>query len=244
LLGPWNGCHDNHRYAICRDSRDGILRLKDVVSHAHLNLLFPFAHVVCLFADDFGGNRKCALHVTDWLRVTERDVQFAMSASPHLVIVTTEPSNTDVLVQAQLHSRFDLFFESLTILPMEAGQGEIKLDAELKSLMDAARKERLDRQLLFCASDMARMFPHAVRAFAKFPQHPTDFPSCLAHPASFIPAANLQRHLNTFVNTATGLRWSLEVITEFVASALLAQAYPVNIHRRSSWCQYGYRFMC
>jgi hypothetical protein len=127
---------------------------------------------------------------------------------------------------------------------MEAGQGEIKLDAELKSLMDAARKERLDRQLLFCASDMARMFPHAVRAFAKFPQHPTDFPSCLAHPASFIPAANLQRHLNTFVNTATGLRWSLEVITEFMASALLAQAYPVNIHRKSSWCQYGYRFMC
>ena len=239
-LGPWNGCHDNHRYGICYDSSDGVSRLKEVVSHVHLNLLFPFALVVCLFADDLGGNSECAEYVTDWLRMKERATQSSMSASPHLVIVTADPTDIDALIQAQCHSRFDSCFESLTVLSVTS-QGQIKLDAELKRVTDAARKERQDRHLLFCASDMARMFALAVRAFARCPQSSTDFPSCLAHPASLIPAANLQRHLNAFVKAATSLHWSLELITEFMASALLAQAYPVHTHRRNSLCHSGSR---
>ena len=233
-LGTWDTCHASRHYVVGEDDESNSMRLKDIVSHIHVNLLFPFTHVVCLFASDFGGNKACASYVENWLRIEGSTPDTKIHGVPCLVIATTDPGDIGSLVQLECHTKFNLVFGSLTIVKVEvsaraADPGNLFLQAELRRIMDEARNDRLQGDLLLSAKHLAQTFPRAIRAFANCPHKAINIFSCSDHPAAHVPS--VADHLKAFLSAGIRLGAPTRAVSEFIASAFLVQGYPSYAHR-------------
>jgi hypothetical protein len=234
LVDAWNACHDSHHYPIGEDSESTSMRLNDIVSRIHVNLLLPFTHVVWLFASDMGGNRACVSYVESWLRIEGSMPNTEIRSLPHLVIATNDLGDPGMLVQLECHTKFNLVFGSLTIVNVEASPratdpSKLFLQAELRRILDQARKDRFQCNLLFSAKHLVQTFSAAIGAFAKCPQKVVNIFSCSGHPGAQVTSAG--GHLKAFLSAGVRLGASSNSISEFIASAFLAQGYPPYTHR-------------
>lgn len=239
-VGAWNTCHASHHYVVSEDGESNGMRQKDIVSHIHVNLLFPFTHVVCLFASDFGGNKACVSYVENWLRIEGSTADTQIHSVPYLVIATTDSGDTGSLVQLECHTKFNLVFGSLTIVNVEvstraADPGNLFLQAELRRIMDEARNDRLQCDLLLSAKHLVQAFPRAIRAFANCPHKAINMFSCSDHPAAHVPS--VADHLKAFLSAGIRLGAPPRAVSEFIASAFLVQGYPSYAHRKDEQCR-------
>lgn len=226
LLGPRTICHENHRHTICADDSP----IEDVITTIQVNFILPFSHVVCVFADDLGGNYACARYIEGWMRKSFRSTSSRSHANPHLLIATTDSSNLDALVQIECDESFSLIFESFQILS-EAGSSRLKfprLKTTLQHVTDDASRSRGQMHLLFNAADLANLFSFAV---SQDPTKPIDLLISPLHRASSISAQYVVPHLQTFLSLSAG-HLSERQAVELVASALLTQYYPPTAHCR------------
>ena len=86
---------------VCKDDTERGLR-----NVCNIESMPPCPHAQWLDLDG-------AQHLVTWLRVERRNVDLTRSVSSHLVAVTTDLDNMDILVQTECHSSCPA--ESLTI---------------------------------------------------------------------------------------------------------------------------------
>lgn len=223
-----NFCHEQKRHFIHRT--DANVNTLSMISYIQLNLLFPFTQVVCVFADDFGGNEGCTHYLENWLRLDCGDS--APRDFPRLVVVTSDAKDVDALVQLECHSRFHTVFDSLAVLT--CGVSTYASDpntqffqAQLKGILDEVFDDRRTRHSLLNARHTATAFSHALQRFVRHPQNAISLFSCLSTQKISLTLAD---NLNDFFEVAVGLGPSPQMVSEFIASALLVQAYRPQSH--------------
>lgn len=242
-FGPWNGCHENRRLEIDSGDSDANKDLDTVIANVHANLIIPLAHVVCLFAADFGGNGPCRDHVRRWVSARRPASSTWRVPAPGLIIVTEDPSTIDGLVQLQCEAEASNVFESLTIVtvdnllpPTLTAQ---KMQRVLRGAANEVQRHRLDSHLLFSASQLKRIVHHGFQAFTENPNCGLDVLSSSDHPAAALSASALALHLTSFLRQAERLNFALSTVANLIASALLKQGYPQFLHCIMSTPQHG-----
>jgi len=239
LIGPWSACHESRRHTMSGHSS----RQEDMVAFLHVNLLFPFTHVVCVFADDLGGNRACASYIDSWIRQRRGRTTTSVEARPHLLVATTQVRDADALMQLECHDDFDLVFESFYFLTLDGSAALancLKLRRTLNHVIDDARLLRQEQHLLFAGPALADAFSHAAEAISRDATTSTDLLTSLPHPARSLDDRTVARHLQHFLSLAVEHLPAATVI-ELLASALLVQGYPSTTHceikvRREEGC--------
>ena len=229
-----SSCHDQRRVPIHRIEGESSMKLINVVAHVHLNLLFPFTHIVCIFADDLGGNLACARYLATWLELGVWTVDGNARTCPRLVIVTTDTVEANALLQTESHTKFALFFDSLVILTSSVSKSPSDpasqfLQARLAYILDDVRDNHRSRYLLFSAQHMVEAFAGAVQQFVRGPRKAVDLFTCLAPPID--PLSNFNVILQRFFSIATKMGVAPAVVFDFIASAMLVQAYQKESHR-------------
>ncbi|KAK5221547.1 hypothetical protein LTR47_010886 [Exophiala xenobiotica] len=209
------------------------MKLINVVAHIHLSLLFPFTHIVCVFADDLGGNLACARYLETWLELGVRTAEGNASACPQLVIVTTDTVEVNALVQTESHTKFTSFFDSLVILTSNVSKAPSDpasqfLQARLGHILDDVRDDHRSRHLLFSAQHLVEAFAGAVQQFVRGPRKAVDLFACLAPPID--PLSNFNVILQRFYSIAAKMGVAPAVVFDFIASAMLVQAYHKQSH--------------
>ncbi|KAK5291044.1 hypothetical protein LTR99_010960 [Exophiala xenobiotica] len=209
------------------------MKLINVVAHVHLSLLFPFTHIVCVFADDLGGNLACARYLETWLELGVWTAEGNARACPQLVIVTTDTVEVNALLQTESHTKFTSFFDSLVILTSNVSKAPSDpasqfLQARLGHILDDVRDDHRSRHLLFSAQHMVQAFAGAVQQFVRGPRKAVDLFTCLAPPID--PLSNFDVILKRFFSIAAKMEVAPAVVFDFIASAMLVQAYHEQSH--------------
>lgn len=232
--GAHSPCHDSQRLFINFGAAENGIDRATVVAHLHINLLTPLAHVVCLFAEDFGGNKACSDYIRRWLSVRKKTASQQLMATPDLVVVTEDPSTVDVFIQLECETSFNNVFETLTVVTVDVYAppyltGE-KLQRTLQETAKASEQVRSEGHMLLTACHMGRIFHHGVRMFAASPSRALDIFSSSDHPAASLPTL-FSTHLKAFVRQSQSLGLEQKMVIRLLASALLNQGYPESMHR-------------
>lgn len=231
LTNDYHGCHDQSRFAVYREQDEPILKLSSMVTYIHLNLLFPFTHVVCIFADDFGGNVSCSQYINNWVQLgTEQDTR----GHPQLVIITSQLTGIDAFVQIECCSKFPLLFDSLTVLTSNVSAcpsdpASQFLQTRLRCITDDVREDRRAHHLLFSALHVTETFSAAVPQFARCPRRAVDILRCFAQPSISWPAFHTS--LSTLLAVAANMELPPQLVFDFIASTMLVHAYRAQTHR-------------
>ncbi|KAK5947735.1 hypothetical protein OHC33_011251, partial [Knufia fluminis] len=229
LVGSWSMCHEAHRVNLAQHD----LLDQDMVAFVQVNLLFSFSHVVCVFADDLGGNRAAARYVENWTRL-RLGTAGELEVRPHLLIVTTESRDMDALMQVECHSCFDSTFESLYIVVLDKTavmSNREKVRRILNHVIEDARQLRQERHLLLSASALADVFSRAVEAIGQDATTRVDLLTLSQHPAHSLARSLVARHLQHFLSLAVG-QCPASTIVQLLASALLVQGYIPTAHSK------------
>ena len=231
----WNGCHDQTRHLIHRTDSQPSISMARMISYIHVNLLFPFIHVLCIFANDLGGNEACAHYIKDWFHLERKSAEASTRTRPTLVIVTDDPSSVDPLVQLECHSEFKLLFDSLSILSCEISKHPSDpaaqyLQARMKFTLDEIRRDRQEHNLLLSAHHITMAFSHAVHEFTRVPRKVVDIFLCSN--GRGISSSKTTACLSEFVAAAEKMNAQPAAVYDFIASAFLAYSYPPQGHCR------------
>ena len=226
LLGSWTICHQNRWHTVSGDELD----LEDMVASIQVNLLLPFCHVVCIFAEDLGGNQACASYIRHLIARNSGSVE--TQARPDLLVIIEVSNDLDALVQLECNEGFPCVFESLQVLtvPIVVGRSTQKIQATLTCMMSDARRLRRQKLLLFTASHLADVFRTAV---SQDPTTTSDLLSARHYTLNSLPPEQISSHLQHFLSlcSASATSTSIDSIIELLASALLVHCCPPTTHR-------------
>ena len=203
-------------------------------------LLFPFTHVVCIFADDLGGLARVRDNLVQWSSLMPPP-RHPCSERPRVVVVVTDTAGkarqASIPDPQSLLRSVEGFASEPMVLDLR-GRRELSPSARFHPLqtlllheLDLARIARVERRFLFSAVHLDALFRKAATHIAKHPH--TRF--------NFIPAArlgnpvneNLAEHLQSFVAVSKTAEVPASAITDYVASALLMDGYPPGMHGMS-----------
>lgn len=203
-----------------------------MISRIHVNLLFPFTHLVCVFADDLGGNLACASYIEHWMSQRHGSGTDSVEGRPHLLVTTTCSDNLDVLVQVECHAHFHTVFESYQVLTVSDHMTSCceVFKRTLKRLMSDSRRLWRQRHILLNGVDLATIFTHAVDVFSEDASQPVSLLAASRHPAYGLPVADVANHLQHLRSLSVDI-FPESVLVELMASALLVQGYPPRFHR-------------
>lgn len=240
--GAHSTCHDSRRLLINYGESATAVSRATVVVHLQTNLLTPLAHVVCLFAEDFGGNKACRDYIEQLVSSQHQTSSQRLVTGPQLVVVSEDPSTIDVFVQLECETEFSVVFETLNVVTVDAcappNLTAQKLRRILRETAKASQIIRSESHMLLTAYHMRRIFHHGVRLFAASPGRGLDILSSADHPAASLSTA-FSTHLKAFVRKSQSLGFERTMVVELLASALLDQGYPEFWHRTNyaRWCK-------
>lgn len=227
-----NSCHESRRYAAAIAAESGA-SCESMIATIHVNLLFPFCHVVCMFADDLGGNRSCADYIASLTRCRRSTDDIAIGARPNLLVVSAETQDMDALMQLECQNTFNTVFESFFVVTLTDNRSAAdceKLRRTLNHVIDDARQLRHEHSLLLSASALADLFSRAVEIISRNPCQCVDLLRASCHPAHLLVRQHVASHLRHFVQLASD-QLRKPTIVDLLASALLVQGYPIATHR-------------
>ncbi|TIC97766.1 Phospholipase A I [Colletotrichum higginsianum] len=210
--------------------------------HVYNRMLFPFADVVCLFADDVGGVEMIAQRLASWLSL---ETPSTSSVRPWLVVVTNggdENSVRNQLLQAvrkrtNVHAseRFHgVRVISLADMSPKSLRRHLRslrwdiLSNELSYMTETKRVERVLASCLFSATHLAGLLRHATEHLGDADAPPLSFlaVSRLDNPV----AADLQAHLARFLTHCDSVDALKRFAVPVVASSFLLDHYPPGMH--------------
>jgi len=239
----------------CHEATGRILsRLRDTIptpslqraaDNLYFRLLSPFTDVFCFFAADLGGLQPIARRIASWLALG-RPSMLPPNTHPQIVIVTEssapelqESRILDHFLQLVAHeTRTDpsTCFAGIRVLSL-LPDGNVspparhrKLKEALMDASDQVRSARIESRTLFSAQHFAAFLGHACSHFATNSKEPFSFirTSRIDNP----PALDLKEHLTRFllkISTITELK---SFAVPLIASALLLDSYPPDMHRK------------
>ena len=209
----------------------------------HVRLFFPFADVICIFADDFGGMDGVVRYLKTCLKHT-----FASSAPrpirPRVVIVTSSSDESPTLHLLQIEEiRYELlreggpdiqeFFSEISVLdlPGDHASPRVKYRSLVQSLLKHAQQMRQIRtkySYLFSATHLSAFFSRAMAHVSGSTQQIFNFIQESRQGNHLSPS--FQDHLVRFFSLAAKLKAPYEAVASFVGSAILLNAYPPGMH--------------
>jgi hypothetical protein len=233
LEGSWGTCHDQTRHLIHRVDDCDYASRRNMISYTHINLFFPFVQVVCVFADDLGGNKACARYLWNWCQLASRSIESPVRGHPKLVVVNTNLDGVNDLVQVECHPSFGVIFDSLVVLTSEVSKCPCDsaaqfLQAQLKNVLDEARSNLQSQHLLLNARHVEETFSHAIATFTRNPREAIDIFLCSND--NRVSPSHWEDHLSELMAAVVVLRSEPGAVVDFVSSALLVQAYPPDSH--------------
>ena len=199
----------------------------------HCRLLFLFADVVCLFADDFGNADTLVSRLKTWLHVGSASM-LPVSTRPSLLIVSshkqdsTAPTIRESFSGSQVAQSFssihDVHVEQTDLSPMS--QFLRLKDTILRHANDSFQSRR-SKYAAFSAVHLSSLFSDAVgqcglSASRLFNPLTAMRPSQDTH--------DLTIHLNRAFEICHKRRVPHNEVVAFIASALLMDAYPPKMH--------------
>ncbi|KAL0933537.1 uncharacterized protein CTRU02_212500 [Colletotrichum truncatum] len=205
-------------------------------------MLFPFADVVCLFADDIGGVEIVAQRLASWLDLESPSTS---SVRPWLVVVTNggeENSARSQLLHA-VRKRTDAHvserFHGLRVISLaDTSPKSLRrhlhslrwdiLSNELSYMTETKRVERVLAYCLFSATHLAGLIRHAAEHLGDADAPPLDFLaiSRLDNPI----AEDLQAHLARFLTHCDSVEALKRFAVPVIASSFLLDHYPPDMH--------------
>ncbi|KAH8430231.1 uncharacterized protein LDX57_007900 [Aspergillus melleus] len=210
----------------------------DIKDHLLTRLVFPWTHVACFFAD--GENELKAL--TSWLAATHGDIHASPSDTPSLVrviLILTDPTaiyNADP-VEAGLPGSDVAGEQRATISVLDLRDrhqlSPSALYAPLQRLLldglQDSRAERIKQGLLFSAVHLKFMWH---RCLVQSLLHPVAQINCLSLARERLPVPfAFHDGLAELLGEACKIGCPTRDLRQFVASALLMDAYPPGMHR-------------
>ena len=215
-------------------SPESLDSLYDVV---HARLIFLFSDVVCVFADDFGGLDALVPRITEWVRLSPKN-----GVKPFILIVVSEAKGNVEREKSFLGFRdrvrsacpLDQAFAGVRIYsPEQAHLGPSAVHKLLRDVikheMQVALQRRRDRNILFPATLQSLFFSTGVSHLAG--SRSQDFDFLAAARKMFIPSDDhLTQHVRNLLQQGDKKKMSLADLAYFVASTLMIQAYPPEMH--------------
>jgi hypothetical protein len=217
----------------CEETRS----YKDLRNQIYSQLLFPFIHTLCLFADDFDGLAELHQLLRTWASAAVNPEDLSRTR-PRIVVVLTDPKNaadaSNVIDQDLRTTIIPCFASALTVLDLRR-RHELSAPALFEPLrrsvfheLNVARNAAEEQRLLFSAVHLEALLRRAVQHVAQEPNLPFDVIKATRADNEVPPG--ITQHLEVFLILAerTKLPWS--AIATFIASALLVDAYPPGMH--------------
>jgi hypothetical protein len=215
-----------------------------LVTMLYVRLMLLFADVVCIFADDYGGLEAVAQMLRSWIAIG-RNTLLPGKVRPTILVVTTEPVSSvtqEVLDDAEFQemlgeeslSAQDVCFAPPRVVRISSAVTPGQEFAPLKHFIDKTNEEvreiRKGYQLLFTIPHLEALFAAAVRQFAPSVSVPFNFvwASRLENPVSEACGDNLGH----FINLAKSLNITRDLVLDYIASAIVMDAYPPGMHGR------------
>lgn len=237
-LGPWTACHESRRYPIAGETT----LQDDIIALTHLHLIFPFTHLICMFADDLGGNEPCTMQLKKWLRIHSKHASpcpqsnVLRSTRPHLLIIASQTSSIDELARLDQEQGFGETFDLLRVVSLDNSVGNGQWDrfqCVYDQMVADSRQTRKEAHLLFSASALANAFSTACELFSQDPTRPVDFLESSRHPIRTLAVHDVHRHLLQFLSlTLATTKVDIGVVIEQIAAAWLVQGFPQAVHSR------------
>ncbi|KAM5468039.1 hypothetical protein MauCBS54593_005322 [Microsporum audouinii] len=226
-----NLCHENTRHLISWSPSDN--KISDIL---HARLFFLFCDVICLFVDDFpAGLRDVVSLVETWAEIGSAS-SLPEEVRPMVMIVATGPEAT--CPEAEIlpgGPRVNASFSSIEVVCSEAGRPTAtrasykRLREEILCRAALIQTARHQHRCLFSASHIKEFFRAAVGHTANSIKDKFDF-------ISFA-----RKGLDSFHNRADGIYAFLQlakkyktphdVLSSFIGSSILLDAYPPEMHR-------------
>ena len=206
-------------------------------------LVCLFSDVVCVFVEDFPNVQTCVQFLMAWIDLgRSSDLPFALK--PRLVIVAKEGEGSvthSVLETDELQSAFkstdELLrretFSSVSLLQVTGDQisplaRHRRLKEVLLSELDTSRDLRVDHRMLFSAKHLSALVRPATEHVARSFTSPFRFLQAMR--AKDPIEEDYRHHLRTFFDLAKKHRVLYNALTDFVASTLVMDAYPPQMH--------------
>lgn len=216
-----------------------------VMDYMYHRLIFPFADVICLFVDDFGGVANVARRIIGWLTQGEPSQGQAL---PHLILVAEDETDARILEETSeylrtqtsmsLYNRFQKI--SLVYLTtwrrLRYGRDYCLkrwdlFKNELTNSIRCVRRTRAQDRTLYSATHFVEFLKHASSNFNNQVE-PFDF---IKASRSLIPAAtDMDAHLTTFLRGIKSMERLKTFAIPTIASSFILDQYPPNMHGASS----------
>jgi hypothetical protein len=231
-IGRWQGCHETKCYPLA--SREvASLASTGVAEIVQSRLLFLFTDIICLFADDLGGLLGTTRRLTTWCDWGSSSTGLL----PRVLIVTSESSDetgAQNLLSLSSAPTFLTCFSSLTIIKIHQNQlspesNSARLKAALMSSVDRARSKRTESMAMFTATHLGAFFELALSNFARSPLASFDFLGASRSKTDHLE--QLPIHVDRFFSLCTQNALPRITAEGFVASAILMDSRPPNMHR-------------
>lgn len=237
-----DSCHEiTSRQVAWPDEEDGRLTQQSLVDHVHARLLSLFIDVLCIFAQDCGGLDGVAEMLATWTTLGSAS-SLPGSVRPRLIIVTGVPGavfNSEVFrfrLRVLSDLKFSESFSSLNVVNILGLNRPLSRDlfsglgTIIQNEIITARLERIDTHTLFSMTHTAAFFDKALHNFAISPRNTFDFISYTREENPVSP--NFQHHLESFMSLCSEHKLPEYILWDFVASAILLNAFPPDMHRR------------
>jgi hypothetical protein len=205
---------------------------KGVVSLIQTRLLFPFIHLVCVFAGDWPSSDACVGYLNDWLRGLGGPCQPGLKVSTHLLIVLPSAWAIEPFLQFQCHDNFGRLFCSFEIMyapensPRSTSRSGLK--KVIERLLVDARAERRRAGVLFRACDLENYFCRAFDAFCRSKDGAFDMVQLAAPQCGNFQ--DLALHVSHVLGIAARANVPRHSVATLVACALLTDAFPPAGH--------------
>lgn len=209
-------------------------------------LLFLFTDVICLFADDVGGLDGVKTLLTSWATIGSAS-SLPSTVRPRLLVISQEDlsSSTYNLLERE-NFRDDLLqdtgldlsqtFASIKaiVLPGEhlsPFARHTKLRKKIAREFHLARRSRTAASAAFSGTHQSALFDSALNHVSHSIQEPFDFARAAreANPLG----TNYSAHVENFLSLTMAQAIPIEAVCSFIASSVLMDAYPPNMHSES-----------
>ncbi|KAK5714211.1 hypothetical protein LTS12_027846, partial [Elasticomyces elasticus] len=224
-----------HQFQAFRMQQD--LSGDDLSATVTQNLLFSFADVICIFAEDVGGLAGVLSYLKSWVSRGYAATKYSFAARL-IVVVSHDTSDLAGLEEAEFLENSRTFgltraYRSLSVQhvstqPLRNARYLVLRGTILDSELASAREDRGARMCLYTGTHLVSIFSQALAHTAKNSSEPFDWLAATRHGIPQLPY--FSDCLAALLRASTREGVPHGTITSILATSLLMQAYPPKCH--------------
>jgi hypothetical protein len=211
---------------------------REVINILHARLFFLFSDVICIFVEDFPDLREVAVRLVERGRIAHTS-SLPSEVRPQVIIVFPNSVCSQPLVEDYVsgNDRNEILNAFTLAPPFFLTQGDLRfsqLKNALLSHVQDIHNARRQHGSLFSCNHFVAFSSRALEHVAQTAIHPFDF--ITATRQSNEVGKDYIDHVSNFLRL--GSKFSIPYIhlASFIASSILMDAYPPNMHCKSHLC--------